>query len=139
MRSWLVVFAIGCGGGKAAEEPKPPTECQVIGQHVADIVATFKDPVPVSKDVVSEVVWIHCDADAWSAESRKCFASMFDEAGAKECIGTLTKAQHESVLVALENKTGHKMHAPSNEAPAPPPDGSIPPANSDGDPCQGDE
>jgi len=141
MNKLLLVIAIAaCGGGKPAHKDtmmKPmesaPTECQVVAAHVAESVTTWKDPPPVDKKTIADVIGSHCEADQWSAEAKKCFGSM-TEANAEECRKTLTQDQHDKVYGDMMSK----MKPPAQGAPAPDGASGGGPSKSN-DPCEGGE
>jgi len=142
----LILAIAGCGGGSKAAPMKPmdpmtaaPSECATMATHVAEVVMTFKDPPPTTKDVVADVVRQHCESDGWSADAKKCFASFTDEESAKGCVGTLTETQHDSVMKDMMAHAGHDPDTGSPaEAPPPAPPAGGGPADSS-DPCEGGE
>lgn len=111
------VLLIACGGGSQKPTPVKPTgmgpgdaaptglsECAVLAGHAAEVVYTFKDPPPVSKDVMAHVVQSHCETDGWSADAKKCFSSFTDEDSAKTCAKMLTADQHDKVMKDVHSK-----------------------------------
>ena len=164
-QSVFVLAIAACGGGAKSsgnamtpEKPLPSSECAMMASHVADVVMTFKEPPPTTKDVVANVVTKRCEADAWSADAKKCLSVMANEDDAKKCITTtLTDDQHKKVMDDMDARMGHHKHhddadinaeegmpapasapPPRSKAPAAPAKGPTKPT-SGADPCEGGE
>jgi hypothetical protein len=149
LKQSLCVLAIAaCGGGSksgagmAPGKPLPSSECALMAAHVADVVMTFKEPPPTTKDVVADTITKSCEQDAWSADAKKCFSEIKDEESTKPCIATLTEDQHKKVMDAMDAKMGHKHHDGGSHTPTavppPAPAGAGKPTKG-ADPCEGGE
>lgn len=170
-RCAFVLLIAACGGGSQKPAPAKPTgmgpgdaattglsECAVLAGHAAEVVYTFKDPPPVSKDVMAHVVQTHCETDGWSADAKKCFSSFTDEDSAKTCAKMLTEDQHDKVMKDVHSKAPNDDEADDaggrGKSARPPPPPSAPararapaspaaPSKSKGpvkgDPCDGGE
>ena len=116
-RCAFVLLIAACGGGSQKPAPLKATgmgpgdaattglsECAVLAGHTAEVVSTFKDPPPVSKDVMAQVVQSHCETDGWSTDAKKCFNSFKDEDSAKTCAKMLTEDQHDKVMKDVHSK-----------------------------------
>ncbi|HLL22638.1 MAG TPA: hypothetical protein VK427_10925 [Kofleriaceae bacterium] len=143
MRLALVcVLCAACGGSsKSSTTPKEtgPT-CDAAATAILSPVSQDKeqtDAMLQKREELTTFVRTRCTDDRWSADARRCFASVQATADVERCASLLTPAQVDAFSAAF----GAPPPPTPTDAETQAPKKSSPPAKSrkPGDPCDGGE
>ncbi|HEY5936759.1 MAG TPA: hypothetical protein VIU61_19055 [Kofleriaceae bacterium] len=97
-----LVFAIGCGGSKPAQEPepaKPAMTCAAMASHVTAMLRLTAD----ESTQVAAIYELRCTEDRWQPEARECFGTMTVDRDVIKCDKFLDSDQRLALTKAGES------------------------------------